>query len=180
MSESQRSQLVAVLRAGGIAVLRTDTLYGLVAVADNQSAVDRVYDVKHRDRQKSCILLVSDSSQLRNYGAEPGNIQMEHTAPTSYLATSPNAPDWLLRTNHELAYRIPDVAWLKQVIASTGPLIAPSANPEGEPPACTIAEARAYFGDAVDLYVDGGEVPSDTPPSQLIRIHDDGTVQRLR
>ena len=44
----------------------------------------------------------------------------------------------------------------------------------------TIAEAKVYFGDNVDLYIDDGEVPIDTLPSQLIWRHQDGRVERLR
>ena len=45
-------------------------------------------------------------------------------------------------------------------LEQTGPLIAPSANLQGQPPAKNIQEAYEYFGDAVDLYVDGGTVES--------------------
>ena len=44
----------------------------------------------------------------------------------------------------------------------------------------TTEEARKYFADSIDLYIDGGEVPADTPPSRLVRIEADGTMTRLR
>ncbi|MEK7077097.1 MAG: Sua5/YciO/YrdC/YwlC family protein, partial [Patescibacteria group bacterium] len=58
-----------------------------------------------------------------------------------------------------------------------GPLVAPSANIEGKPPAWTIKEAKKYFGDKADFYVDGGTIKKS--PSMLIKI-EDGTAVRLR
>lgn len=162
---------------GGIAVVRTDTLYGLVARADDEQAVAKVYAAKGRNPNKSCIILVAESAQA--YG-DISKVVYEPSKPTSVLVEAPYAPPWLLRENTQLAHRIPNLGWLQWVIERTGPLIAPSANPEGEPPAATIEQAEQYFGDAVDLYVDGGEVPADVPPSRLVRIHDDGTIERLR
>lgn len=175
--KSKYEHLIKTLLAGGIAVVRTDTLYGVVACADNEKAVEKVYKAKGRNARKSCIVLVANASQA--YG-DISAINHERTSPTSILVDSPAAPAWLLRENLLIAHRIPSVDWLQDVIARTGPLIAPSANPEGLPPAATVAQAKKYFGETVDLYVDGGTVPADTPPSRLIRIHDDGTVERLR
>jgi len=64
-------------------------------------------------------------------------------------------------------------------LKTTGPLIAPSANPEGQTPASTINDAVAYFGDAVDFYVDGGTV-TNNEPSKLIRFLKNGAVEVLR
>lgn len=172
-----RQKLISVLMNGGIAVVRTDTIYGIVARANDQAAVDRVFAAKGRNPEKSCIILIADPKQA--YG-DLMSVHYDASRPTSVLIDAPMAPRWLLRANELLAHRIPNLPWLQQVISETGPLIAPSANPEGLSPARTIEEARAYFGDRVDLYVDGGEVPADTPPSTLIRVDDDGSVERLR
>lgn len=176
------TELINVLKQGGIAVLRTDTLYGLVASADNEAAVERVYAVKGRDANKSCIVLLDD---MRRAYARAGELvaddeRYQSDEPTSFLIDGTGAPAWLLRENPELAYRVPADSDLQAFLRQTGPLIAPSANPQGQPPARTIAEAKRYFGDAVDYYADGGEVPYDMPPSRLLRIHDDGHVERLR
>lgn len=174
-------KLIDTLKNGGIAVLRTDTLYGIVARAGDKAAVERVYRAKRRDPEKSCIILVGDASQVYGNPDEfRQDIMSAPDSPTSFLIESPHAPQWLLRANDMLAYRLPADGWLQEVLRQTGPLIAPSANPEGLPPACTVEEARKYFGDQVDYYLDDGEVPADTPPSRLVRIHTDGTIERLR
>lgn len=184
MNESlaNNQALIALLTGGGVAVIRTDTLYGVVASANNEAAVERVYHAKGRDANKSCIVLLDNMSSAYGRGDELG-VSFEHYAsdsPTSFLIDGKDAPEWLLRENELLAYRVPADEGLKRFLAQTGPLVAPSANLQGEPPARTIEEARAYFGDTVDVYVDGGEVPADTPPSRIIRVHDDGSVEQLR
>lgn len=174
-------RLVEVLRSGGTAVLRTDTIYGVVASAANQRAVENVYVVKKRTFTKSCIILIADPAEC--YGdasALTADIKLFHTTPTSFLISSPDAPKWLLRTSDELAYRVPANQELRELLKLTGPLIAPSANPEGQTPARNIAEAKEYFGELVDIYVDGGEVPTGTKPSQLVRIRPDGGQEWLR
>lgn len=181
-SSDQDQPLIDLLRSGGIAVIRTDTVYGLVASADIESAVERVYEVKGRDAHKSCIVLLHDMSGAYGQGADL--LHESHVSyqdePTSFLVRGHGAPHWLLRENDDLAYRIPHDVRLLQLLAQTGPLIAPSANPQGLPPAMTIAEAKVYFGGSVDMYVDGGAVPLDTVPSRLIRIHENGDIEQLR
>jgi L-threonylcarbamoyladenylate synthase len=174
-------EIVRILRAGGIGVLRTDTLYGIIGQADSQKAVERIYTLKHRDEAKSPIVLISQYNQI--YDNVSGLIQV-HLAglwpgKVSVIIPSEQAPDWIQRGNGSVAYRLPADEPLRQLIDSTGPLAAPSANPEGEAPAMSVDEARAYFGESVDFYVDGGQV-EDAAPSQLIRINDDETIERLR
>lgn len=178
---ADNSELIAALRGSGTAVLRTDTLYGLVASANNEDAVNFVYVLKKRAPTKSCVILIAEPQDCYGDADELSrDITRFHDIPTSFLVSSPHAPAWLLCANDDLAYRIPADKGLRELLARTGPLIAPSANPEGLPPARTIDEARAYFGDAVDVYVDGGEVPQATVPSRLLRLYADGSEQWLR
>lgn len=169
-----------LLREGGIGVVRTDTLYGVVGRADNQAAVKRIYDVKGRTSTKSPIVLIDSVEKLwDSYDAETLR-RLEELWPgeNSVILPAKNAPEWITRGNGSVAYRVPDDKALRELIAKTGPLAAPSANPEGQPPAMNVAEARAYFGDNVDFYVDGGEV-TDNAPSKLYRLQPDG-LERLR
>ncbi len=181
MNLSKNTQLIDVLTSGGVAVIRTDTLYGIVASANDHQAVERVYAIKDRDLSKSCIILIDVPEKAYSHPAQlEHDIELYHGEPTSFLIESKGAPEWLLRQNTELAYRVPASPDLRALLAKTGPLIAPSANPEGLPPAKSIEEARDYFGDKVDVYIDGGTVPDDTLPSRLLRIKNDGSTERLR
>ena len=174
-------RLVTTLLGGGIAVIRTDTLYGIVACAHDEEAVNKVYDTKGRNPDKSCVILLDRPESSYGHADELSHdIDAYHEFPTSFLIEADDAPRHLLRENTMLAYRVPALPGLKTLLQRAGPLIAPSANPEGAEPAYTIHQAIEYFGDAVDIYVDSGDVPRDTPASRIVRIHPDGTLEQLR
>jgi len=181
ISDIRSPEVASILNAGGVVVLRTDTLYGLLARADDHDAVDRIYVLKGRDETKSPIVLISDVSQLFDTVSSKTAqiIQKVWPAKVSIIIPSTDAPAWIRRDNQSVAYRLPDNQDLQNLIDQTGPLIAPSANPQGQPPAMTIAQAVEYFGDQVDLYIDSGEVDDNTP-SQILQINDYGGMERIR
>ena len=78
---------------------------------------------------------------------------------------------YLHRGKNAVAFRLPADVALRRFLKKTGPLIAPSANFESEPPAKTIKETQKYFGDKIDFYIDGGKLKSK--PSTLISIKND-------
>ena len=84
--------------------------------------------------------------------------------------------EYLHRGTETLAFRVPDKSELIELIQRVGPLIAPSANIEGENPAETIEEAKEYFGDAVSCYKDGGKIVGK--PSTVISMVDDFKILR--
>lgn len=174
-------KLVELLKSGSVGVLLTDTLYGLVARADDEQAVERVFQIKHRNDAKPPIVLISDVSQLYDplpEGVDP-TIGGLWPGKNSIILPQPSAPNWLVRGSQGVSYRLPDNARLQQLIAQTGPLIAPSANPEGQTPARSVGEAQGYFGDVVDFYVDGGVAMSDQP-SSLYSLTGPGDMEQLR
>lgn len=172
-----------ILLTGGIGVLRTDTIYGIVALALDQAAVERLRVVRKRPAHQRNIILIASQQQMVSAVPEyarktlqrywPGRVSIE-------LPIDENVPVWLHCGEREISHRVPADEALRKLLAKTGPLIAPSANLQGEPPARSIIEAEAYFGGSVDFYVDGGIVDDGVLPSQLLRILADGTVERLR
>ncbi|OYX43487.1 hypothetical protein B7Y94_01465 [Candidatus Saccharibacteria bacterium 32-49-12] len=169
------------LQNSGIVVARTDTIYGLLAKASDEAAVERVYDTKGRTENKACIILVKDPADIPFNQDVIAAILSESNRPTSIIVPVSGAPGWLTRGGDTLAYRIlPPGHILCDIIDETGPLIAPSANPEGLPPAININQAKSYFGDKVNVYLDGGEVPTDVIPSRIIKIRSDNTYETIR
>jgi L-threonylcarbamoyladenylate synthase len=174
-------KLIEMIQAGAVGVLLTDTLYGIVAPAANEQAVERVFQVKHRNDAKPPIVLIGDTSQLFDplpEGVDP-TIGGLWPGKNSVILPSPSAPAWLVRGSKGVSYRLPDDTRLQQLLKQTGPLIAPSANPEGQPPARSIGEAQGYFGDQVDFYVDGGVAINDQP-SSLYSLAGPGDMEQLR
>lgn len=173
--------VVDCLVAGGVVVLKTDTLYGLLAQADNQSAVERVYRLKSRDEAKSPVVLIANESQTydpitENFRRHFGIVWPDRT---TVVLPSRLAPVWIRRNNQSVAYRVPAINDLQKILNITGRLIAPSANPQGELPAESIERAIEYFGDGVDVYVDSGPAV-DNQASQIIKLHTDGHKEQLR
>jgi len=175
------NKLTEVLANGGIAVVRTDTIYGIIARASKKRAVEKVYSVKNRDLSKQCIILIPGSGSVKEHSAQIARFSSPDQPPTSIiLPAKADEHEWLLRGGTKLAYRVVRDEFLRKVVQAVGPVIAPSANPEGLEPARNIEEAKAYFGDLVDVYIDGGEVPEGAQASRIIEINNDGSVTVVR
>lgn len=174
-------KLIELISSGAIGVLRTDTQYGIVALASNQSAVERVFSVKKRTPTKPPIVLISSVDQL--FDPLPQGIDETigqlWPGPNSVIVPSPSAPEWLVRGSLGVAYRMPNHPLLRQLIEATGPLIAPSANPEGLEAARSVGEAQGYFDGSVDFYVDGGVV-LENKPSNLFSLTSTGELEQIR
>ena len=173
--------VIEALRADKLVVAPTDTIYGLLAQADSPRAVDELYRVRQRDRTKSCIILLSSADNIPELTTEQRRIydRLYCKRPTTVAAkVSPDVMPHLVRTDGTLAFRVvPPETALSELIRLVGPLLAPSANLAGQPPATT--EATAYFGDQVAVYVDSGEIKG-VMPSRIIKFTDDGQVITLR
>lgn len=163
---------IIIIQNGGVGVLPTDTLYGLVGSALNVDVVDHIYDLKQRNPDKPLIVLISDVAQLEQFGIITSDSLIERLRtywPGPYTVILPTVDDqfeYLHRGTNNIAFRLPDDEQLIDFISQTGPIVAPSANVEGMPPAGNTEEARSYFGTDVDFYVDGEELRGN--PSTII------------
>ena len=158
-----------------LVVLPTDTVYGVVARAEDVAAVTRLYQLKHREG-KPGTLIAANLDQLENLGLKRRYLKaVEQYWPGAISVIIPCADPnlaYLHQGKNSLAVRIPDHLELQNLLLQTGPLLTSSANEPGQPPAVTIEQARDYFGAAVDVYVDGGDL-THHQPSTIIRIIDD-------
>lgn len=174
------SEISKSLLDEGVVVMRTDTIYGVIARADSQKAVEKVYTVKQRAVDKPSIVLIADPNSVPAHNELIEFYSDAKKNPTSIVVPASDEPSWITRGGDSVAYRLVQDETLKAIINQVGPLVAPSANPEGKPPAKNIAEAKAYFGKQVNLYVDGGEVPDTVHASRIILVNPDGSVDYLR
>jgi L-threonylcarbamoyladenylate synthase len=151
------------LLQGEVGVLATDTLYGLVGLALRPEVVERVYALRRRELHKPLIVLIGDMADLGRLQIQlddrakevletvwPGPVSVVVPLMSTELA-------YLHRGTQSLAVRLPKKTELRRLLQQTGPLVAPSANLAGKPPAESVDEAWAYFGDEV-MYVDDGRV----------------------
>lgn len=176
--------LVNTLKEGGVVVMPTDTIYGILASALLPNAVERVYEIREREKSKACIILISDFKDLEKFGIEisenqKAEILKEKDRALTFILDCDNENfTYLHRGGESLAFRIPKNLDLREFLAKTGPLIAPSANKAGEKPSSLIQEAKLYFGNLVDLYIDGGRIEASA--SRIIKFEKDGSLKVIR
>ncbi len=184
-------EAIQLLLDGGVGILPTDTVYGIVAKAEDEAVVTRMYALKQRE-QKPGTLIAASTDQLVELGVAPDEIDKVAKYwpnPISAVLTINNPKKdnpltdevsctYLDQGVGTLAVRVVADPQIRAILKQTGPLITSSANQPGEPPATTIDEAVSYFGDSVDFYVDGGTI-AVTQPSTIIRPTTDG-VEVLR
>jgi L-threonylcarbamoyladenylate synthase len=170
-------QAIKLLKKGGVGILPTDTIYGLLGSALNPKTVERIYKLRKRQKGKPMIVLISS---LNNLGLFDIKLSLKQKNllkklwpnPVSVILACPNQRFYYLhRGTKTLAFRIPKSESLIKLLKKTGPLVAPSANPSGLKPAETIKQAKNYFKDQVEFYVDVGKVTSF--PSTLISLKND-------
>jgi L-threonylcarbamoyladenylate synthase len=163
------AEAAASLRKGDLAVIPTDTVYGLAADAFSPPAVVGLLAAKGRDRQMPPPVLVGTvraaTALVENLDASGKDLIDEFW---------PGALTLVLRANRSLiwdlgdtkgtvAVRMPLHELALELLKETGPLAVSSANRSGSPPATTAAEAEAQLGEAVAVYLDGGPCAGDVP-----------------
>ncbi|WP_314209823.1 L-threonylcarbamoyladenylate synthase [uncultured Actinomyces sp.] len=167
------------LRAGGLVILPTDTVYGIGCNAADAGAVERLLASKGRGRQMPPPVLVAGPADLTGVVAqvpEAARILMEAfwPGPLTLILDADAALTWDLgETSGTIAIRMPDHELALDLLRRSGPLAVTSANPTGAPPATDAASARAAFPgrvrgvDAVGtediLLLDGGATSGPVP-----------------
>lgn len=160
--QKTEQEIIEILNSGGVCVIPTDTLYGLVCKVQNKKSVERIYTLKKRTPTKPLLVLINSISDLIDFGVKPTQKETEilykvwpNPITVTLNCTSQNF-SYLYKSFGSIAFRIPKEQFLRKLLSETGPLCAPSANIEGLPPASTLEDAFKYFGEDVDGYLDGG------------------------
>lgn len=168
-----------VLKKDGIVVLPTDTLYGIVARAESKTAVEKIHKLKDRSENKPFIILISSIKDLEIFNIKINKLEDKYLKRKVSVVLPYSKLKYLHRGHKSLAFRIISKKnkHLFNLIKKVGPIVAPSANKEGEKPAETIKQAKEAFINEVDLYINGGVKKSK--PSTLIKI-ENGKVIVLR
>ncbi|MBV1944140.1 threonylcarbamoyl-AMP synthase [Streptococcus parasuis] len=148
-------KLRKILTSGGAVVLPTETVYGLFAQALNEEAVNGVYQLKQRPRDKAMNLNVSNLNDIIFFSQNtpffleklynrfmPGPL-------TIILKANDNVPFWVNSGLDTVGFRVPNHVKTLQLISETGPLIGPSANISGNESGKKFSDIQAQF--SVDL-----------------------------
>lgn len=163
-------RVVQSLDSGNVVALPTDTFYGLAVDPVNLHAVDRIYDLKERARNKPLSLLIGDTAQAYSLARNcdhafdrlaerfwPGPL-------TIIVKAGSRLPLRVTANTGNVALRVPEAAIARAVVARLGlPITATSANLAGLPE-CTYANCvREQLGDQIPMIVDGGPTARAIP-----------------
>src|SRR5260370_26657265 len=155
---------------GGVIAFRTDTFYGLGADPFNREAVRKIKQLKGREETKPTLFVISGLDQIARLITERTrslNALAERFWPgplTLIGKAAAQLPDEITAGTGTVGVRLPNDDKVRALVRECGgALTATSANPSDQEPAKTAQEVHKYFGDAIELIVDGGPARIDLP-----------------
>ena len=159
-----------LIKRGDVIAFPTETVYGLAARAADAVAVERIYSLKGRPREKPLVLMLPDARLAARWAEVTPTAarMMERWWPgplTLVVPARPGIADGLVAGEPpRIGIRVPDHPVARRLLLEVGePLATTSANESGKPPATTAAEAATVAG--VAAVVDGGRAPGGVASS---------------
>ncbi|HEM2808953.1 TPA: threonylcarbamoyl-AMP synthase [Streptococcus suis] len=153
-------KLRTILESGGAVVLPTETVYGLFAQALNEEAVNRVYQLKQRPRDKAMNLNVSNLNDIYFFSQNPPHYleklynRFMPGPLTIILKANKNVPFWVNSGLDTVGFRLPNHEKTLRLISETGPLIGPSANVSGQESGKEFTKLLSQFSEKLEGIAD--------------------------
>ncbi len=185
--ESDIKKCCEVLSKGGSILYPTDTIWGIGCDATNAEAIEKVYAIKQRPKNKSFIVLLAEAKDILTYVANPHpdiiSIVENFDRPTTVIYNNAvDLPDSLVHETGTIAIRVTTDTFCKALIKRFGkPIVSTSANISSESSPASFHDINNVIKEEVD-YVVGyrQDDTSEATASQIIRINDDDTIQVIR
>lgn len=174
----------AAIARGEIIVIPTDTVYGVACSPFSEAAIDRLYAAKGRAREKAIQVLVAGMEAVEPFAREItplARVLAERFWPGALTLTMPKRPGLPpnLSIYDTVGLRMPDYTPVLAVLRAVGGAVAAtSANRSGEASPTNVQMAVDALGEAVSVYLDGGETPGSLS-STVVESHGD-TLRILR
>jgi len=168
---------VEIILHGGVIVYPTDTCYGIGCDATNSMAIEKIFKIKGREKDKPLPLIASSIEMIEKYVfLEERAIKLFKAFPGISIALRKKGnaiPD--IVNKEKLAFRIPSNEVSRRLSElSNRPIISTSANRSGDPSPYSIEEVKSSLKDSlkeIDLFIDGGLLDKN-PPSTIIDLVD--------
>ncbi len=164
----------ALIKAGGVIVYPTETLYGIGADAGNAGALRRVYDMKGREGAKPLLVIVDAFERLQPFVQEVtpvARVLMEGFWPgplTLVFKASLRVPMELTAGTGTIGARVPSNDFCQSLVRACGrPITSTSANRAGERTPDNIGDIRRSFPEGIDLFVDAGVLAASAPSTVI-------------
>ncbi len=166
VADTARRAAALLCAPGTVLLLPTETVYGLVCRADDETAVRRIYELKGRAAAKKLGWFVADWRKLPEYGVVLDGLPAklaERYCPGPITIIAP------LQNGDTVGFRVPDHPLLAEILKLAGcPLAQTSANHSGEPDARNLSAALAGLTGEVTLAVDGGAIAENALASTVV------------
>jgi len=173
-------RVVAILRQGGVVAYATDTVYGIGCDIMNKKAIEKIYQIKQRDKKKPFSFMCSDLKNISRY-AKVSNYAyktMRRLLPGPYtfiLEGSREVPKMMLTPRKTAGIRVPDHALCLALVRDLGnPILTTSATRSDGTVFNDASLIHDHFGPRIDAVIDSGPVPGE--PSSVISLIDDDPV----
>jgi len=174
-------QIVFGLKAGEVFILPTDTVYGFVCDALNKEAVEKIFEIKKREKDKPLPVFVDNlegAEKLAEINAEQKSIIKKTWPGAVTYVLKAKIDNELITKNGTIALRAPNYDFLLKVIEEFGgPLAQTSANLSGSGATNKIGEILNQFSDTNITIVDAGNLP-ERNPSTIIDLTDNNKIIR--
>ncbi len=161
------AQAVSTLkRPGTVLLVPTETVYGLVCRAADRVAIDKIYELKDRDRSKKLALFIADWQKLAQDGVIldglPAKLATQYT-PGAITIIAPS------KSGETVGFRVPDHPFILKLLQSCNEALAStSANLSGNPNVLSVESALKELNGTPDLAIDGGTIPQDALASTVV------------
>jgi tRNA threonylcarbamoyl adenosine modification protein (Sua5/YciO/YrdC/YwlC family) len=171
------SRVADSLKNGGIIAYPTDTTYGIGCSIRCKKSIERIYQMKMRERSKPFSFICSSLSEVSQYAlvSNAAFKLLRRYLPGPYtfvLKATREVPDLLLTRQKTVGIRIPDNRICFDLVTALGnPIITTSANLSGENPVGDPRIIADTFGNQLDLVIDGGKLSTDV--SSVVCLIDD-------
>lgn len=179
-------KLLETLKSGGTILYPTDTIWGIGCDATNVQAIQKIFDIKKRDENKSFIILVETVKRLQDLVDVPevawDIIDLSEKPVTIIYEKAEGLPKELLAEDGSIGIRLIKDDFCKRLIAKMNrPLVSTSANFSGEKSPMKFSDISAEIKNAVDFVVDDPEDKiSQFAGSSIIKVWKDGRIKIIR
>lgn len=185
--ESDIKECINVMSAGGTILYPTDTVWGIGCDALNEAAVEKVFELKQRPKEKSLIILLADARDILQYVAAPppdiiAMVEAFDRPTTVIYNNALGFPSNVVNADGSIAIRVTTDPFCKALIKRfRKPIVSTSANISGAPTAPVFSSVAGEIVNGVDYAVDYRRNDNAiAPPSRIIKMDDDGNVTIIR
>lgn len=157
-----------ILRAGGLVAFPTDTVYGLGALAFDNTAIESIYKAKDRPVEKAIPILIGDLSDLDKVADDIPNMALRFASrfwpgPLTCILPKKQTLPLAVSATATVAVRIPDHADARALLRAAGAMAVTSANISGQPNPSTAQEVYDQLNGRIPLILDGGKTRGGVP-----------------